>query len=182
LGDQEIPSVTKIIDAMSEKQRFGYSDYHATRGKFLHMATVLDDEGKLDEETVDPVVMPYLTAWRKFKAETGAKMVESEKVVFCRNLRYAGTFDRIIEAHGRKQVLVDIKSGSPDKWHPLQVAAYLYAYAGDAWGKYDGGIVYLRKSGRYSFTMMEAPCMTTLVQDWKDMIAHYYEREFNLWT
>jgi hypothetical protein len=79
------------------------------------------------------------------------------------------------------RILVDIKSGSPDKWHPIQLAAYIYAYQGDH-QMLDGGIVYLRKTGRYGFKEITTIEMAALVQDWKDMVAHYYEREFSLWA
>lgn len=99
-------------------------------GNAAHKATELHDRGCLDLKTVDPAIIPYLEAWKKFKSEVGVKILEIEKKMFHPIYLFAGTLDRVVELDGRIYVL-DIKTSVKFPAHlGLQTAAYkeLYNY------------------------------------------------------
>jgi hypothetical protein len=100
------------------------------------MATALDDQGILDESSVDPAVAPHLEAWRKFRRESGFSPKAIEQIVQHPTYRYCGTIDR----DG-----IDIKTGGPCKWHIIQAAAYQRASNALTWRS-----VYLMPTGLYT--------------------------------
>ncbi len=89
----------------------------------MHLATQLDDENDLDEEALDPMIAPYLEAWRIFRKESGFEPIAIEYRILCPVYRYAGTLDRV-GLVGHDAVLVDIKTGNPPASAALQMAAY----------------------------------------------------------
>lgn len=127
LDGVKIPSVTTILN-------FGKSLDHipawtSQRGTALHLATEYDDAGDLDESTVDPLVMPHLVAYRKWKERCSPNIVATELRVWGEidGLVYCGTLDRIaLLPEG--PTLIDIKSGAPRKEHGAQLHAYAVAY------------------------------------------------------
>lgn len=122
----ELPSVTRILQDLGFIDRSFYTDYGRTRGKFVHLACELDDRGELDEESLDPALLPYLKAWRKFKKETGFIIEAIEKPVASATYNYAGMLDRLGIMNGINSV-IDIKSGAVSPWTGLQLAAYSVA-------------------------------------------------------
>ena len=70
-----------------------FDDYSRDRGSLVHLATHYDDEGELDDDSLDPVIVPYVEAWRKFKRESGFVVEESEIPMYSATYRYAGIFD-----------------------------------------------------------------------------------------
>lgn len=95
------------------------------RGTAVHVACQLDDEGALDEETVHPVVLPYLEAWRAYRRDTGWATDAAEVSLLNTAYWYAGTIDRIGRERGNVSTVLDIKtSATPSPRWRLQVAAY----------------------------------------------------------
>lgn len=128
-GGSLVPGVTTILRPLSN---FDGIPAHvlaakADLGTRVHFACQLDDEDDLDEASVEDDVAPYLAAWRKFLAESGAKVVHNEQRVFDPGLRYAGTLDNVIEMSGHLW-LIDKKTSisTPIAAGP-QTAAYLRA-------------------------------------------------------
>lgn len=129
LGGQEVPSVTGVI----RDNRLG-GDFSAVApavleharqlGTAVHAALHYDDEGMLDEATVDPVVAPYVEAWRRFRAERHVAIVEMERRYADATYRFAGTLDRIAVIDGRR-VVCDIKTGGVEG-ADYQTAAYAH--------------------------------------------------------
>jgi hypothetical protein len=96
-------------------------------GIAVHKACELEDKGTLDLETLDPALMPYLEAWRRFKADMKVIIIDIEKPVYSKKWWYAGTCDRIATIGG-KRVMVDIKSSAT--MYPsmkIQLAGYAIA-------------------------------------------------------
>jgi hypothetical protein len=118
-----VPSVTQIIAAAGLIDSDWFTEYARQRGKAVHFATQLDDEGDLDEASVAPEILPYVEAHRKFKAETGfvPEMIESR--ICLPQLGYAGTPDRYGKI-GKHKTMVDYKTGQIYPWVKLQLAAY----------------------------------------------------------
>ncbi|MBU1082470.1 MAG: hypothetical protein KKB59_18435, partial [Spirochaetes bacterium] len=95
LDGSRLPSVTGILKAEGFIDDRFYDEYSRTRGTYVHKATHLDDTGELDEETLDPVIAPYVEGWRKFKRESGFCVEKSEVPMCSKTYRYAGTPDVI---------------------------------------------------------------------------------------
>ncbi len=125
-GVNEILEDLKIVDMSSVPP--GLLQAKAELGTAVHLATELDDQGILDEETVDIAVLPYIQAWRQFKADHEFIYVHSEKVIYSIiGGGYCGTVDRICGVDG-KEGLVDIKTGGVYRCTRLQTAAYSIGY------------------------------------------------------
>lgn len=110
-GGQVVPGVTSIIAPLTN---YGSVPAHVLEaaslfGKAVHRACELDDLCELDEAALDPALVPYLQAWRKFSADHAVEWQEIEQPVYHATLRYAGTPDRIGTVKGGSAV-VDIKT------------------------------------------------------------------------
>lgn len=127
------PSVTQVLSFVPPfAGRFDHVDaerldYARLRGSQVHRATHYYDEGDLDIATVDPVLMPYLLAWQKFRVETTFAPTIRETAVFHPVYGYAGMLDRIGTTPNGETVLLDIKTGDSLMAGP-QTAAYLEAW------------------------------------------------------
>lgn len=85
-----IPSVTQILQA-----KYFCDDWYKERGTYIHQMAELYKLGKLDEDTLDEQLRPYLAALKKYECEAP-------------HIKGVG----------------DYKSGVFQKWHLLQTAAY----------------------------------------------------------
>lgn len=140
----------------------------AQLGADVHTATEFDDDGDLDESTVSPEVMPYVLAYRKFRADTGAVVIANERRVYEPMFRYAGTLDRVLQI-GNEKMLVDLKTcfSTPASAGP-QTAAYLRALHDPTVTR--RGALRLRPDGTYRLDALTNPddwsvflsCLTVL--------------------
>lgn len=93
LDDIQIPSVTQVLPY----NFFGNdSEYNKDRGSKVHKMIELYNMKNLDEESLDPILIPYLQGYKKFVAENGTP----------------------------KNCIIDIKTGTPQPAVPLQLAGY----------------------------------------------------------
>ena len=129
LGGQRLPSVTEVLDPINELDGIPRDVLRAAAdfGTHVHIACELHDAGTLDRDQLDPALEPYLQAWEKFLADTGAKVLANEERV-CHPIGYAGTLDRVIELRGKRHV-ADLKTSAavPRTVGP-QTAAYREAW------------------------------------------------------
>lgn len=144
-----IPSVTQIIKAAG---LYDFSmvdpdvlEYKRNLGTQVHAATELDDQDNLGG--YDPVIEGYLSAWRKFKAETGFRVTHIEERLFHKKYHYAGTLDRLGK-FGDRGVLIDIKTGAIDL---STVGPQTAAYA-EAWGFHGKRYALQLLDGKYKLT------------------------------
>ena len=117
------PNVTSILSDVGVVDKKWFTERSCIRGKMVHLATALYDQGNLDASSVDPVIEPYLTGWIKFRRESGFVPDMVEKLVYNETCHYAGTLDRTGMKNGVKE-LIDIKSGTVQPWTALQTSAY----------------------------------------------------------
>lgn len=119
-----VPSVTQVLSGVGiidpdfytnpEKRDFG------TR---IHKVTAGDDP-------LDEFEAAYLEIWEQALKNHPAygnvwgKPSVAEVSLVDPVLWYAGTFDRLFKISDGCHMLVDLKTGSPDKWHQVQVPAY----------------------------------------------------------
>lgn len=122
------PSVTQVIEPMLELDGIPKQVLQAAAqfGSHVHQACHLFNIGLLDEHDLDEHLRPYLEAWKRFLYDTGAKVIESERLVYDYALKVAGTLDCVIHMPGKEtRTVTDIKTGSSIPWTVgIQTAAY----------------------------------------------------------
>lgn len=129
LDGSRLPSVTQVLEdvRISDYSEIPQDVREAAleRGRIVHLATQYDDLGILDESTIDPRILGYIGAWRRFRADTGFVPDLVEHRGYSLAYRYAGTLDRLGKWPGRHgRHLVDIKTGTAPWWVRIQTAAY----------------------------------------------------------
>ena len=114
--------------------RWGTDDdrqFWKDRGTAVHAACEMFDKGTLDGAAVDVEhVLPRLEAWEKFRHFIGGEVVKIELPVESAKLNYCGRLDRILRGcrmYPLDDLLLDIKSGKPQKICALQTMAYKMA-------------------------------------------------------
>ena len=120
LGKKRIPGVSEILQKVGlTKDWTGIDPFYAERGKAVHLAIQYFLENRLDESSLDPVIVPYFEGFKKYYAEhpmgiTRCEVRGSFGEAFC------GTIDCITEHE-----IIDWKcSKSHDKVAELQGQAY----------------------------------------------------------
>lgn len=153
LDERRLPSVTQILSVLPNAYEAVPPEILERKrvlGTAVHLACALDDQGLLDEATVDPAVAPYLAAWRRFCADTGFTPITIEEPGYSREYGYAGTLDRLGEIGGALAVL-DLKCAAELKPETaLQTAGYAQI-ALEHWGQEakERYAVQLRPDGQY---------------------------------
>jgi len=150
-GALRLPSVTKVMKEAGIIDTSFYNEAGAKRGTYVHLACELYDKGTLDEETLDPALVPYLDAWKLYKSDTGLVLDLIEKPLSSM-LGFAGMLDRTGRMDGRKWV-IDIKSGAVSWWAGVQMAAYkimVEEMRGNEQSIYSRTVVQLKPNGKYS--------------------------------
>jgi len=123
LAGRIIPGVTSIIKACGLIDLQWATKRDMDRGTAVHRAVHLYELDDLDERSLDPVVPPYLAAWKAFKAETGYVSATYEQMIYHPTYQYAGTLDQTGTLNGRT-CLIDLKTGACQPWWKWQGAAY----------------------------------------------------------
>ena len=143
---KEYPGVTTIIGDVYG--RYPYPEGSAERGHHVHLATQLFDEGDLDEDSLDDVVRGYLEGWKVFREEMEFIPNEIEMIVNNETYGYCGKLDRLGKFRDKpnRHILLDIKTGVKEWWHPIQSIAYATCLTGPAHERY---AVYLTVDGKY---------------------------------
>ena len=116
--------VTALLAEAGLIDRTWFSDEGATRGRYVHQACHYYDMGELDEDSLDPVLIPYVDGWKKFTADTQVTILRAEERIVNERLGITGTPDRVVEWPGVGYAVIDIKSGSLSDWTAIQLAAY----------------------------------------------------------
>lgn len=148
---KRVPSVTQIVAPLydfsmvaDELMRLAQE-----RGSAVHLATELHDCDDLDEESLDPQLIPYLNAYKRFRAETGFVPELIEHQIHDSISSYAGTIDRFGTLN-KTSVLIDIKAcSSLHKAVGVQLAAYQSGLAKDGIKALARYALQLRKDGTY---------------------------------
>jgi hypothetical protein len=127
LDGKPVPGVTRVLEStglidyrfLGEK-RFFYLE----RGRKVHQATHIDDEGRLDERTQEELIMGYVEGWRSFRRDYAFVPNRIEQRVCSRRLGFAGTLDRTGHVRDGSEIILDIKSGIAPPAVKIQLAAY----------------------------------------------------------
>jgi len=168
-GMERLPSVSELMRPITDPYLLGIPEHilewKRELGVATHLACDLWDKGILDEEALDPEIVPYLEAWKKFTVDMRPGWDAAEQVVVNSAYRYAGTIDRIGGMNGNP-VIVDIKTtlkGQPH--HAVQLALYSMAAHAEA---SELIVVRLKKDGDYCLDMhsfdLAQPCALGLIE------------------
>ncbi|MBZ5497676.1 MAG: hypothetical protein LAP85_14840 [Acidobacteriia bacterium] len=162
-------SVTQVIDRSGLVDTSHFTEFHRLRGQAVHMACEYDDQGCLDESSIDSRILPYVDAYRRFKAEIEFAWEGVEDRRWHRTFRYAGTIDRWGLMHlggDLVPVVLDLKSGVPEACWGIQLAAY--AHLLDQPECYRRAVLRLKRDGKYD--LRELP-HSEAAEDWSTFVS-----------
>lgn len=125
-----IPSVTQILQSAGHIDCRWFTAEARDRGSAVHTLCERYAKGERADtlgRRLDS--LEFVNAFAAWMRETRAYLIASECIVShtLNGKRYAGKFDGIYEIPGRGRILVDVKTGSRAKWHPIQLVAYSLA-------------------------------------------------------
>ncbi len=149
-----LPSVTTVMKPLSQSF-YQVVDENtlskaADRGTSVHQA--IENFLEYGIEDVPPEHAPYFAAFKQFMADKNPIIIATEKRVYHKFLRYAGTVDLLCIIDG-KVYLIDYKTTAvlSEMLVGVQLEAYERAY--ESFGvKIDAkATLHLRKTGKYSF-------------------------------
>ena len=128
-GKRRLMSITQALQIAGLVDTTFFNERAATRGTYVHEATALYDQGRLDEGTVSDELRPYLEGYKLFLEECAPEWSRVEARFADDISDVAGTVDRVgvIQVAGVPQkAVVDIKTGrgGAAPWHPIQLAGY----------------------------------------------------------
>jgi len=128
IGGTFYPSVTQILRSVGLIDFSGIDQLILERaagvGRAVHEATHYYDDGELDFGDLDPYLVGYVTAWKKFREQTPMVFDQIEVPLCSTTYGFAGTPDRIgSDANG--PLVLDIKTSSVvPAWTALQLSGY----------------------------------------------------------
>lgn len=149
----KIPNITSLLELDGLVNSAWYTEECSVRGTAVHNLTADYDLGELD---VHECVSPYRGWLLAFVTAVGIirpTWTKIEEPNACRRLRFAGRADRVGHIDLAPSVL-EVKSGLPEKSHPIQLAMQALLEADDlgvppeAIRRYT---LYLRGNGKFSF-------------------------------
>ena len=149
IGGKPVPSCTQVLKEAGLIDSSFFTPQAAERGQFVHQACALWDKGELDTCALDPVLVPYLEAWQKFRKDSGVIPHTIEMPLYDYQNGFAGTIDRAWTDKNHC-VVADIKSGALPPWFPLQLAGYSILIGG-----FYGMGIELRDNGSYSVKVVK---------------------------
>lgn len=131
-----IPSVSEIIAPLYDHSGIPakHLENARERGLAVDIACQFDDEGDLDEGSLDPETASYVEGWRKFRREWEFKPLLIQKPMShaIHGMAYGMTPDRI--GHGKMaegEIVVDIKcTAAVERPQRIQLAGYAAPFDG----------------------------------------------------
>jgi hypothetical protein len=127
IGKKRIPGVSEILQKVGlTKDWTGIDPFYAERGKAVHLAIQYFLEKRLDETSLDPIIVPYFEGFKKYAKENAIIHPRCEVRGAFQN-EFCGTIDCITDNE-----IIDWKcSKSHDKVAELQGEAYKWIEGGN---------------------------------------------------
>ena len=169
---ERVPRTTEVCALLAPRWLAG--EYYLRKGTLIHRIAEWEDTGELDESSVDPALVGYLEAYRKFKAATGWRTLASEQKFFHEKYLYCGRADRVGVFDTKKWVwTIDLKSGQPHEADKLQAPAYLFGLKSQGYDTQKCADLYLKANGSYRFVEVKNPTAKFLqfltgIQKWRE--------------
>lgn len=151
VAGKRLPSVTQILSPLVDYSMVPRDVLERAQklGTAVHRMTELYDLDDLDMDCLADELVPYLTAWIKFRAESGFVPETIEKRLYHPALRFAGTPDRSGLINGRRAVIDIKKMLTLGPVIGLQLAAYGELFAKNGTQIEDRYGLGLRADGTY---------------------------------
>lgn len=149
IDGERLPSVTEVLRGVGLIRGFGSCE-HLERGTAVHEACCAVDLG-LDYDLPEEW-KGYVMAYMAFLSDFRPEPVMIEQGVWHDVHRYAGTLDRVYLIDGERWI-ADIKTGSPERYYPVQLAAYSACLPKPIWKRM---VVLLKESGEYGVLRYKA--------------------------
>lgn len=126
---QVVPHVTGILAPLVDYSMVDPEDLARAQefGRRQHRLVELECKGDLDPDALDPFWRPHLFALRTCIAETGLRVLASERKVFHHVYGYAGQLDLEVAIYNDEGIIDVKKSFSAGRATGPQLAAYLEA-------------------------------------------------------
>lgn len=144
LGETRIPGVSEILQDLGVIDTRFYKPEHAQRGRAIHAAIAEWER----EKQVNADYPEYVAAWINFCEAESFEPKTIEIPIYHQVFMYGGTPDSIGMVRDGT-IVVDIKTGQPERWHELQLVAYGDMVGVDLKGSPGLMCVYLKKDGSY---------------------------------
>lgn len=131
LGGRRVPSVTQVLDEqLMDWSMVPAEVLEAARvfGTHVHEAVKLEVRKRLDWDSLDPAIKPYIEGLRNFMGKGDFVPLASEIQMGHTLYRYAGTLDLVGPVCGVDS-LIDVKSGAMPRTVGPQTAAYAELYS-----------------------------------------------------
>jgi len=145
---KEIPSVTTILKDVGIIHGY-YAPGAAEKGKRKHKIFEAYLKGTLDWSALSEEEIKLLETFQGWYDKYVAKVIDIEKLVYNKDGHYAGTIDLIYENKFGQIDICDYKTGQPEKWHDLQLAAYYNT------GEYNQAFKLYIKPNKYVYEVVE---------------------------
>lgn len=174
MSDQmQKPRVTEILKSCGFVDSRFFNEAATSRGTAVHEACHLHDLGHLDPATLHPDLVGYLEAYKRFR--TDFPMLQYSEMEARKEHRlFQGTPDRVFVVAGlppAQRGVIDIKTGGPLKWHPLQLAAYAELVGALPSLCRD---LYIRDDGTYK---LSEPIGMEDIHAWRAVLNYYHAKE-----
>lgn len=120
---ERFPGVTSILQGAGIIDPRWFDDEAVIRGQYVHKAIELYHTVGLNFNSLDSVIRPYVEAYLDFIKTTRFRPLYVEKKVADPVYKYCGRLD-LVGPLNEKMRIIDIKTGAPQNWAPLQLTAY----------------------------------------------------------
>lgn len=172
VGDSILPSVSDVLKSLNLRYDPVFStDEDLWRGQQVHRAIELYHSGKLNEDSLDDRIWPYVAAWRLFLIETGFIPSGWEVPLHDPFWGFAGCPDvwgMVKTPESKKYWLIDIKSGSIPVNEDIKLAAYETLLKANGLISCDVNmelmVVQLNKNGLYHMVKYGTDCRVYWIQ------------------
>lgn len=118
-----IKSVTTVLQQEGLVDTTYFTEYGRVKGTYLHKAVLLDNNGTLDEDTVDDAIRGRLEAARRFKADTEFEIIEQEVRHFNKMYMITGKPDLVARLYGKPSI-IDYKPWNLQWYTRYQLGGY----------------------------------------------------------
>lgn len=121
IGGRPALGVTSVLKEVGLIDEQWWTSEARTRGTIVHRACELLNKGTLNWRSLDPRFVPYVAAYKRFKEESGFKVIYNEQPIFSPTFFVATILDNWGDFPDEKNVLLEIKTGEEQPWWKIQL-------------------------------------------------------------
>jgi len=128
VNGRELTGVTRALTDAGLIDTRWFNDAACLRGTYVHAAIVMLHDGDLAEDSLDPILKPYVDAYRAFLDQSALRLDAIEERVFNEALGCAGTLDlrgQFPNDPPNVTNVIDIKTGFVPPHVGFQTAGYV---------------------------------------------------------